>query len=189
MEELAVSPLLRSREGPRVQVLLADDDSQARRLLAVSVLETLERVAVLEAEDGAEAVELGLRYRPQIAILDVTMPKLGGFEAALTLRELQPGILLAVRSTDLRSHRDQARTHRLTLFDKLHLPRALDWLEIQVRSSVDGRQEPKQRQVSALECSSCGYGIACPVPPARCPMCQAGDTWIDAPCPPFRTDS
>jgi len=186
MKELAVVPLSRRRDGPRVQLLLADDDSQMRCLLAVSVLETVEGVAILEAEDGAEAVQLALQQRPQIALLDVAMPKLDGIEAALTLRELQPGIRLAVQTADPHAHRDQARAHGLPLFDKIQLSHALDWLDVQVRTCVDGQRGRRPRQLRALECSWCGYGIACAAPPVRCPMCQAEDAWIHAPWRPFR---
>lgn len=32
----------------------------------------------------------------------------------------------------------------------------------------------------SLECSECGYGAVCAVPPERCPMCQGEGTWIDS---------
>ena len=40
--------------------------------------------------------------------------------------------------------------------------------------------EPGTR-AHGLECSSCGYGIARPTPPERCPMCQAVDEWVPTP--------
>src|SRR5438046_2299149 len=88
------STLLRAHDT-RVQLLLADDDALMRSLLASRARETVDVTTVLEAADGAEAVQLGLRERPQIALVDVNMPKLGGIEVALTLRELQPQMLVA----------------------------------------------------------------------------------------------
>jgi hypothetical protein len=35
-------------------------------------------------------------------------------------------------------------------------------------------------QKLSLECSECGYGAVCAVPPERCPMCQGEGTWIDS---------
>jgi rubrerythrin len=40
----------------------------------------------------------------------------------------------------------------------------------------------------ALTCSACGYGIARPSPPERCPMCHREGTWIHRPWRPFTAD-
>jgi CheY-like chemotaxis protein len=91
-------------------------------------------LAVLEAVDGAEAIQIGLQRRPQIALLDVGMPRLGGLAAALTLRELHPEMRLALHTADASVHRRHARQHRLPLFDKLDLARTIAWLELQARA-------------------------------------------------------
>ena len=189
METLAVLPRSDARKhGPGVRLLLADDDARMRSLLASCALDTVEAIAVLEAEDGAEAVQLGLQRRPHIALLDVNLPKLGGIEVALTLRELQPQMRLALQAGDPRSHRDRARAQRLPLFDKLELARALSWLDVQVQSCADDRPPARLPQKRSLECASCGYGIVCWTAPARCPMCQAEDAWIHARWRPIRRD-
>jgi CheY-like chemotaxis protein len=179
MENVAVLRHAKSlKQDAPVQLLLADDDAPMRSLVASCARETLAPIAVLEAEDGAEAVQLGLQHRPQIALLDINMPKLGGVEVALTLRELQPRMRLALQTADAQTHRDRAREHRLPLFDKADLDRALSWLEVQVEACATG--EPKRRvpQKRSLECSSCRYGIFLSTPPERCPMCYAEDAWI-----------
>jgi CheY-like chemotaxis protein len=187
MERLAALPHVTSREqDSRVRLLLADPDARMRWLLASCARRCFAGIAVLEAEDGAEAVQLGLQRRPQIALLDVDMPKLGGMEVALTLRELRPGMHLALQTAEPRTHRDRAHENDLTLFDKLELNRALGWLERQVQLCADRRLPPSVSQKHALVCSSCGYGITSPTPPGRCPMCQAEDAWVHAPWRPFR---
>jgi CheY-like chemotaxis protein len=143
----------------RVQLLLADDDVRTRSFLAAGARERAAVSAVLEAADGAEAIQLGLQQRPQIALLDVNMPKLGGIEVALTLRELQPQMRLALQSGDPHAHRARARSHRLALFDKFELDRAFSWLEVQVRSCTDVQPGPTLLQKDSLDCRSCGYGI------------------------------
>jgi hypothetical protein len=140
---------------------------------------------VIEAEDGAEAVQVGLQRRPSIALLDVDLPKLGGIEVALTLRELQPRMHLALQTAEPRTHRDRTRENDLPLFNKLELNRALGWIERQVQLCVD-RRRPSVSQKHALECSSCGYGVTGPVPPRQCPMCRAEDAWVHVPWRPFR---
>ena len=113
MEEIAVPPDMHGNgPEPRVQLLVADDDALARSLLISSARETVGEVIVLEAEDGAEAIQLGLQQLPDIALLDINMPRLGGIEAAITLRELQPRIRLGLQTGDLLAHREQAHEHQ-----------------------------------------------------------------------------
>jgi DNA-binding response OmpR family regulator len=65
-------------------VLVADDDADVREL----VVFRLERAGyeVITAGDGEEAVELALRRRPQVCVIDVMMPKLDGYEVTERLR-------------------------------------------------------------------------------------------------------
>jgi CheY-like chemotaxis protein len=147
MEDVAVLHPLDSRdEGPLVLLLLADDDADDRSLLVSRVCERVPSIAVLEAQDGADAVQIGFRQRPEIALLDLNMPKLGGIEVALTLRALQPQVRLALHAADSHPHRERARAHRLPLFDKLELEHALSWLELQAQSCDDVGPRPLERR-------------------------------------------
>jgi CheY-like chemotaxis protein len=163
-----------------VQLLVADDDPLARSLVVASARETVGDIGVLEAEDGAEAIQLGLQQRPEIALLDVNMPRLGGIEAAMTLRELQPRMRLALHTGDPLVHRQRARDERLPLFGKLELDRTLAWLRTQAEWFTATR-EPREPRKRSLVCGACGYGILRPTPPGRCPMCHAESAWVDAP--------
>lgn len=118
-----------------IRLLIADDDALMRSLLVASAHDTVEGVEVLEAADGAEAVQLGLQQRPQIALLDVHMPRLGGIEAAVTLRDLLPGLRIALQTSDPAAYRDRARAGRLQLFDKLELDATLAWLARQAAAA------------------------------------------------------
>ena len=40
-------------------------------------------------------------------------------------------------------------------------------------------------QKLSLECSTCGYGVARPTPPERCPMCRREAEWVHRPWRPF----
>lgn len=53
------------------KILIADDHSDIRRLLSLMLCKTHE---ILEAEDGASALQLIRRQRPKIVLLDVMMP-------------------------------------------------------------------------------------------------------------------
>lgn len=137
MEQLAVppDPAAYEDESP-VLLLVADDDPPARALLAASARSALGEVVVLEAEDGAEAIRLGLQLRPELAVLDVDMPRIGGIEAAITLRELEPSICIALWTGDPQAHRARAREQGLPLFGKLELDRTLSWLRARAPRAV-----------------------------------------------------
>jgi CheY-like chemotaxis protein len=66
-------------------VLIADDDADLRMLVTT----TLRRqgYTVIEARDGAEALEMIGEHAPGLALLDVNMPQLDGVQVAQQLRE------------------------------------------------------------------------------------------------------
>jgi PAS domain S-box-containing protein len=66
-------------------VLVADDDDRVRRLIGLQLAEA--GYAVLDARDGAEAVEAARRARPDLVLLDVGMPGRDGISALRTLRQ------------------------------------------------------------------------------------------------------
>jgi CheY-like chemotaxis protein len=73
------------RKRTRVpRVLLIDDDAAIRMLCSVS-LRAL-GIEVIEAEDGAQGLELVRRVRPDLVLLDVSMPGLDGFEVGELVR-------------------------------------------------------------------------------------------------------
>jgi DNA-binding NarL/FixJ family response regulator len=74
----------------RIRVLVADDHTIVRQGL-VTILQKAEDIEVVgEARDGAEAVESAVRTAPDVVVLDVSMPRLNGLEAARRIREALP---------------------------------------------------------------------------------------------------
>ena len=138
--------------------------------------------STFEAEDGAEAMQVGLQLRPEIAVLDLNMPRLSGVEVAQTLSALQPSMRIALRSSNPNDLRARAGGLGIPLFDKLECDRLVHWVETQARSCRPCTEEPVAA-VSALQrrrdltCLLCGYGIVSRKPPERCPMCQVDAAW------------
>ncbi len=80
----------------KVRVLVADDHTIVRQGL-VGILKASDEVEVVaEASDGNEAVEKALKTKPDVAVLDVSMPRLSGIEAARRIHEALPGTRLLV---------------------------------------------------------------------------------------------
>jgi DNA-binding response OmpR family regulator len=73
-----------TNDGDRPVVLVADDDDDIRDLVAFR----LDRAGyeVLRASDGQEALDLAREHRPDLAVLDVMMPKLTGYDVTRELR-------------------------------------------------------------------------------------------------------
>jgi two-component system, response regulator PdtaR len=72
-----------------MNVLIAEDETIIRLDLR-GLLERHGMVVVAEARDGAEAVELAREAQPDIAVLDLRMPKLDGIEAARRIYAERP---------------------------------------------------------------------------------------------------
>jgi AmiR/NasT family two-component response regulator len=72
-----------------VRILIAEDETIIRLDLR-SLLEGAGHEVCAEARDGAEAVALVAEHRPDLAILDVKMPRLDGIEAAKRILEERP---------------------------------------------------------------------------------------------------
>jgi DNA-binding NarL/FixJ family response regulator len=77
---------------PVTRILLADDHAVVRKGLRLVLDAEPDLEVVAEASDGAEAVELALAEDVQLVILDVTMPRLTGIQAARELAERRPEV-------------------------------------------------------------------------------------------------
>jgi CheY-like chemotaxis protein len=74
------------------RILVADDNPRIRRMLCrlFEIEEDYDFCA--EAENGQEAIDLALRHRPDLIVLDLAMPVLNGLETARELREIMPDV-------------------------------------------------------------------------------------------------
>lgn len=86
-----------------VRVLLADDHALVRAGVR-ALLEEIDGVAVVaEASDGRAAVALACVHRPNIVVMDISMPELNGIDAALQMKVECPEtrvLLLSMHASD-----------------------------------------------------------------------------------------
>jgi two-component system, NarL family, response regulator DevR len=73
-----------------IHVLLADDHDLVRSGLKTALRGHEDFSVVGEAKDGSEAVREAMRLKPELAVLDVRMPKLSGIEACREIRSALP---------------------------------------------------------------------------------------------------
>jgi DNA-binding NarL/FixJ family response regulator len=81
-----------------MRLLVADDHGIMRGGLRLLLDRQPDMEVVAEAADGIEAVELALRVRPDICILDVAMPRMTGLQATVEIRTHAPGIAVLLLS-------------------------------------------------------------------------------------------
>jgi signal transduction histidine kinase len=90
------------------RILVADDNRDAADSLA-----GLLRIGghdVRTAYDGEDAVALAETFRPQLALLDIGMPRMSGYDAAQAMRRAAPGELLLVALTGWGQPEDKRRS-------------------------------------------------------------------------------
>ncbi|MDQ3867815.1 MAG: response regulator [Actinomycetota bacterium] len=174
-----------------LHVLLAEDNDRVRSLFAGLLREAAAVASVIEAKDGGEAVELGRAQSPDVAVLDLRMPRLDGAEAALRLRALRPSMKIALHSSDPEALRQRASGLGLPLFHKLEFERLVEWVERQAAESAPAPDATARGAAFAEKtervCSVCGYGIVACTQPERCPMCGRSGAWTDPPVHTSRT--
>jgi CheY-like chemotaxis protein len=78
----------RTAAGPRRRILVVDDNRDSADSMAMIL--KLTGNDVVTAHDGVEAVEAAGKFRPQVILMDVGMPRLNGYDATRLIRE-QPG--------------------------------------------------------------------------------------------------
>jgi two-component system response regulator NreC len=87
-----------NRGGPDVRVLIVDDYAAVRKGVCIMLSSRLNIEVCGEAENGEEAVEKARVLRPDLIILDVTMPVLNGFDAAREILKILPEVPILMLS-------------------------------------------------------------------------------------------
>ena len=94
-------------EQGSVRVLTVDDQLPFRRVACDVISATRGFTAIGEAGSGEEAVSAVARLRPDLVLLDVRMPGIGGIEAARRIKEVHPDtvvVLISIEEPDEVEH-------------------------------------------------------------------------------------
>ena len=87
-----------SAETPVIRVLLADDHTIVRQGLRALLQTQPDLLVVAEAADGMAAVAAAVAHRPDVAVLDLTMPLLDGIGATEQIQRLAPDTRVLILS-------------------------------------------------------------------------------------------
>jgi NarL family two-component system response regulator LiaR len=80
----------------KLRVLIADDHPLVREALRQALDGEEDMEIVAEATDGEEAVKLASELRPDVAVMDIVMPRLNGIGATRKIKEIAPDIAILI---------------------------------------------------------------------------------------------
>jgi DNA-binding NarL/FixJ family response regulator len=105
-----------TEQRPMNRVLVVDDHTVIRRGIQSILRAWPDWEIAGEAADGEEAIRLALDLKPDVVLMDISMPRMGGLEATRAIRKLCPGIKILL----------------LTLHD------SLEWVETALQAGARG---------------------------------------------------
>jgi DNA-binding NarL/FixJ family response regulator len=80
----------------KIKILIADDHTLVRTCLASFLKISDDFEVVGEAADGLEVIEAARKLKPDVVLMDIAMPKLGGLEATVEIKKVNPEIKILV---------------------------------------------------------------------------------------------
>ena len=78
------------RPGRKTRLLVVDDHPAIRRAIRCALQSHPDVEVCGEAVDGSQAIEEAKKLKPDVVVIDVTMPVLNGFEAAREIKKILP---------------------------------------------------------------------------------------------------
>jgi NarL family two-component system response regulator LiaR len=82
----------------KIRILIADDHAVVREGTRQILEQEADLEIVAEAADGEEAVKMAGKNKPDVAIIDIAMPKVDGIEATKQIKALYPSIAVLILS-------------------------------------------------------------------------------------------
>ena len=95
----SAAPKGSARDMSEIRVLIAEDQQLVRRAFSTMLSIEPDIKIVAQAADGAEAIQLARQWRPDIVLMDLQMPRVGGIGAMKRILEDVPGARIIVLTT------------------------------------------------------------------------------------------
>jgi len=93
----------------KTRLLIVDDHSVVRDGIRMVLENVPEYTIVAEADNGEMAVEYAQKYKPDLVVMDISMPKLNGIEATALMKEQNPDIKIVI----LTVHEDEEYVYQI----------------------------------------------------------------------------
>jgi DNA-binding NarL/FixJ family response regulator len=121
----------------RIRVVVADDHPLVRKMVTATFQSTSHIDVVAEAKDGAEAVEEAKKSRPDVVILNISMPRMNGFQAASEIKKHVTESAIVILSTHADKHFiDEAKKLGVRVY--ISKTKVSDSLVLAVEAAVKG---------------------------------------------------
>jgi len=134
MADQKSAPAHQGEVGPSCRVLVAEDIPDAAEMMRLMIKFMGHEVRI--AADGVEAVEMARQFDPQIALLDIGMPRMDGYEAARQIRAAMGGRVVLVALTGFGQEDDQRRAYEAGFDRHVTKPAEPDVLEELIASAA-----------------------------------------------------
>lgn len=142
-----------------LRVVIADDERPARSFLA-AILRSFEDVRLVgEAENGADAIELIEREKPDLALLDLQMPEIDGLSVVRLLKKNRIPLVAFVTAYDefaVRAFELNAVDYLLKPVDKTRLRQALNRVQERLERSAL-RPEVRIEAAASMDAAVASY--------------------------------
>lgn len=96
-----MSPEVQGSPTPPVKILIADDHPLIRKIVTSTLNKVPSFQVIGEAHNGMEAIQKAEELKPDVVILNITMPVMDGFEAARRIRQQLPKTAIVILSSDV----------------------------------------------------------------------------------------
>ncbi|HRV92242.1 MAG TPA: response regulator [Anaerolineae bacterium] len=150
-------------QGQRLKILIADDNPENRELLA-AILRPL-GFEIVEAVNGVEALDRAVTLQPDLVLLDLVMPELGGLEVVRRIRQnpdLKEVVVIAISASAFEQTRQEsliAGCHDLItkpfnldeLLDRLQHHLKLEWIYDEPPLPPTPKTEPRPLNIPPQE--------------------------------------
>jgi len=86
-----------------MKVLIVDDSALSRMMIKSLILEKLPECETIEAASGDEALGIDIEQQPDLITIDINMPGMNSFDAAVQLHEKWPSAKMAVITANIQN--------------------------------------------------------------------------------------
>ncbi len=118
----------------KTKILVVDEQEASRESIKYYFNE--ETFSVLTAESGEEALPIIIGQKPEIIMLDITLPQMNGIELLKLVREFNKTVKVIVISAEAQDYKNDLQLKRLDIFAFLDKPPGFFELEFLVKKAV-----------------------------------------------------